>query len=62
MIEGYSRKEMTEVWSEQNHFQAWLDVELAACKAWSEIGKIPSEDVEKLYDNASFDIDRIKEI
>jgi adenylosuccinate lyase len=62
MIERYSRKEMTEVWSEQNHFQAWLDVELAACKAWSEIGKIPPEDVEKLYDNASFDIDRIKEI
>lgn len=62
MIERYSRKEMTEVWSEQNHFQAWLDVELAACKAWSEIGKIPSEDVEKLYDNAAFDIERIKEI
>lgn len=53
---------MTEIWSEQNHFQAWLDVELAACKAWSEIGKIPPEDVEKLYDNASFDVDRINEI
>ncbi|TVR30228.1 MAG: adenylosuccinate lyase [Balneolaceae bacterium] len=62
MIERYSRKEMTDIWSEQNHFQAWLDVELAACKAWSKIGKIPAEDVEKLYKNATFDIDRIKEI
>lgn len=62
MIERYSRSEMSEIWSEQNHFQAWLDVELAACKAWSNIGKIPSEDVQKLYDNATFDIERIKEI
>lgn len=62
MIDRYSRKEMTEIWSEQNQFQAWLDVELAACKAWSRIGKIPASDVEKLYDNASFDIERIHEI
>jgi adenylosuccinate lyase len=62
MIERYSRKEMSDIWSEQNQFQAWLDVELAACKAWSKIDKIPSEDVDKLYENASFDIDRIKEI
>jgi adenylosuccinate lyase len=62
MIERYSRKEMSDIWSEQNQFQAWLDVELAACRAWSKIDKIPSEDVDKLYENASFDIDRIKEI
>lgn len=62
MIERYSRQEMTEIWSEQNQFQAWLDVELAACRAWSRFGKIPSEDVDKLYESASFDIDRIKEI
>lgn len=62
MIERYSRKEMTEIWSEQNQFQAWLDVELAACKAWSKLGKIPAEDVEKLYEKASFDIERIHEI
>ena len=62
MIERYSRKEMSSIWSEQNQFQAWLDVELAACRAWSKIDKIPSEDVDKLYEKASFDIDRIKEI
>lgn len=62
MIERYSRKEMADIWTEENQFQAWLDVELAACKAWSRIGKIPAEDVEKLYEKASFNIDRIKEI
>lgn len=62
MIDRYSRKEMSDIWTEQNHFQAWLDVELAACKAWSKLGKIPAEDVDKLYANASFSVDRIKEI
>lgn len=62
MIERYSRQEMSDIWSEQNQFQAWLEVELAACRAWSKIGKIPKEDVDKLYDKATFDIDRIKEI
>lgn len=62
MIERYSRKEMTAIWTEQNQFQSWLEVELAVCKAWSELGHIPKEDVDLLYKNASFDIDRIKEI
>jgi len=62
MIERYSRKEMADIWSLENQFQAWLEVELAACNAWSKLGKIPKEDVEKLYKKASFDVDRIKEI
>ena len=62
MIERYSRKEMARIWSLENQFQAWLEVELAACNAWSKLGKIPKDDVEKLYENASFDVDRIKEI
>ena len=62
MIDRYQRPEMQELWSEQEQFQAWLEVELAACAAWSEIGVIPHEDVEKLYDEASFDIARIHEI
>ncbi|MDX1641210.1 MAG: adenylosuccinate lyase [Balneolaceae bacterium] len=62
MIERYSRKEMSDIWTEQNQFQAWLDVELAACWAWSQIGEIPSDDVDKLYKNASFEVSRIKEI
>ena len=53
---------MADIWSLENQFQAWLDVELAACNAWSKLGKIPKEDVKKLYKKASFDVNRIKEI
>ncbi|MCC5940961.1 MAG: adenylosuccinate lyase [Balneolaceae bacterium] len=62
MIERYSRKEMADIWTEENQFKAWLEVELAACWAWSQIGKIPAEDVEKLYQHASFNVERIHEI
>jgi adenylosuccinate lyase len=62
MIERYTRPEMGELWSETAQFQAWLDVELAACAAWSEIGVIPPEDVEILYRDARFSVDRIHEI
>lgn len=62
MIERYSRKEMADIWSLENQFQAWLKVELAACNAWSKLGKIPKEDVDRLYEKASFDVERIKEI
>lgn len=62
MIDRYSRKEMSVLWTEQAQFEAWLEVELAACWAWSQLGRIPAGDVEKLYEKASFSIDRIKEI
>lgn len=62
MIERYSRPEMRNIWSEENKFKAWLEVEICACEAWSELGVIPKEDVEKLRAGASFDMDRIYEI
>ena len=62
MIERYSRNEMASIWTEDSQFQSWLDVELAACKAWSRLGIIPEDDVQKLYDNATFHVDRIHEI
>src|SRR5699024_9270154 len=62
MIERYSRDEMAQIWSLENQFESWLEVELAACNAWSKLGHIPEEDVKKLYDKASFDVDRIQEI
>jgi adenylosuccinate lyase len=62
MIARYSRKEMSDLWTDEQQFQAWLEVELAACWAWARLGKIPMDDVDKLYDNASFDVARIKEI
>ncbi|CAJ1316704.1 adenylosuccinate lyase [Paenibacillus sp. PK4536] len=62
MIERYSRPEMRNIWSEENKFKAWLEVEICACEAWAELGVIPKEDVEKLRAGASFDMDRIYEI
>jgi adenylosuccinate lyase len=62
MIDRYSRPEMSNIWTDEQQFQAWLDVELAACWAWAKLGKIPMEDVDKLYANAGFDVARIKEI
>ncbi|MCB0718566.1 MAG: adenylosuccinate lyase [Bacteroidetes bacterium] len=62
MIERYSRPEMAQIWTEHAQFRSWLDVELAACDAWSRLGVIPRDDVERLYANAGFDIDRIHEI
>ncbi|EON74387.1 adenylosuccinate lyase [Lysinibacillus sphaericus] len=62
MIERYTRPEMGAIWTEQNKYQAWLEVEILACEAWAEIGDIPKEDVAKIRDNASFDVNRILDI
>lgn len=62
MIERYSRPEMARIWTEENKFNAWLEVELLSCEAWAELGVIPKADVVELRKNAAFDIDRIYEI
>lgn len=62
MIERYTREEMGSIWTEDNKFKAWLEVEILACEAWSELGIIPAGDVEKMRKDASFNMDRIYEI
>ncbi|CAM3175450.1 adenylosuccinate lyase [Staphylococcus argensis] len=62
MIERYSREEMSRIWTDQNRYEAWLEVEILACEAWSQLGYIPKEDVEKIRQNAKVDVDRAKEI
>ena len=62
MISRYTRPEMGNIWTEENKFKAWLEVELLACEAWAELGVIPKEDTIELRKNASFNIDRIYEI
>ncbi|MCY1567502.1 adenylosuccinate lyase [Staphylococcus pettenkoferi] len=62
MIERYSREEMSRIWTDQNRYEAWLEVEILACEAWSKLGYIPKEDVEKIRQNAKVDVDRAKEI
>ena len=53
---------MRKVWTEQNKFEAYLRVEILASEAWSQLGVVPKEDVEKLWKSATFDIKRIYEI
>lgn len=62
MLPRYSRPEMARIWTEENKFNAWLEVEILSCEAWSELGVIPKEDVQELRKNAGFSIDRIYEI
>lgn len=47
MISRYTRPEMGAIWTEENKFKAWLEVEILACEAWAELGDIPKEDVKK---------------
>ncbi len=62
MIKRYSLPEMTRIWSEENKFRRWLDVELAVCEAWAELGKIPPSSLEKIKKTANFSVERIEAI
>ena len=62
MITRYTRPEMAKIWSDENRYRCWLEVEILACEAWAELGDIPKEDVQKIRDNASFSVERILEI
>ncbi|HET7579938.1 MAG TPA: adenylosuccinate lyase [Bacillales bacterium] len=62
MIERYTRPEMGAIWTDENRFQAWLEVEILAVEAWAELGVIPKEDAKKIRENASFNVERIHEI
>jgi adenylosuccinate lyase len=62
MIERYTLPEMGALWSEQNKFQKWLDVEIAVCEVHAEMGTIPSAAVEEIKARASFTVERIREI
>ena len=62
MIDRYSRKVMRDVWTEENKFSAYLEVEILSCEAWSKLGVIPASDVDKIRANARFDVSRIREI
>lgn len=62
MIERYTRPEMGAIWTDEKKYECWLAVEIAADEAWSKLGHIPAEDVEKIKQNAKFSVDRINEI
>ncbi len=62
MIPRYTRKEMGQIWSMENKFRKWLQVEIAVCEAWAELGKIPQEALKEIKEKADFHIQRIDEI
>lgn len=62
MIPRYTRQEMGSIWSMENKYQKWLDVEIAVCEAWAELGEIPEESLKRIKERANFDVKRIDEI
>ncbi|NLE73505.1 MAG: adenylosuccinate lyase [Actinobacteria bacterium] len=62
MIERYSTPEMAAVWTDHARMQTWLEVEIAACEAWAELGQVPWEAVKEIRSRAAFDLERVLEI
>jgi adenylosuccinate lyase len=62
MIDRYTRPEMGRIWSEENKYRQWLEVELAATEALAEMGEVPAEAARLLRAHAGFSVERIHEI
>ncbi len=62
MIGRYSLPQMEEIWSEENKYKKWLEIEIAVCKAKAELGEIPKKAAKKIENNSKLDLERIKEI
>jgi len=62
MIERYTKPEIGAIWSEQNKYALWLQIEIVACQAQANLGVIPQEAVDTIKAKAKFDVDRILEI
>ncbi len=62
MISRYTRPQLAELWSEENKYKIWFDVELAAVEGWAEEGVVPQEAADHIRDNAVVDVERAQEI
>jgi len=62
MIERYTLPEMGAIWTEENKYQKWLEVELAVCEAQAKAGQIPTKALQRIKEKAGFSIKRIEEI
>ena len=62
MIPRYSREVMARIWSEENKFDSWLKVELAACEALADMGLIPQEAAARMVSQAKCDVECIHAI
>ena len=62
MISRYSRPEMVAIWEPENKFRIWYEIEAHACDAQAELGVIPKEAAQAVWDKGAFEVDRIDEI
>jgi len=62
MIDRYTLPEMKRIWSQDNKYRKWLDVEIYACEAMNELGLVPPEALKNIKEKASFTVDRVDEI
>ncbi len=62
MIDRYTRPRMEAIWSQQHKFETWLRIEILACRAQHQLGRIPSEDLRAIEERAGFDVERIHQI
>ncbi len=62
MIDRYTRPEMGSLWTLEARFRAWLEVEIAICEAWTELGRISPEDMATIRGKADFDLERVLQI
>ena len=62
MIDRYTRPEMGAVWSPQNKFEIWKEIEVLACEAQAQLGVIPAEDAVLIRERAAFEVERIDEL
>jgi adenylosuccinate lyase len=62
MIERYTRKEMARIWTEERKLRTWLDIEIAICEAYHELGVIPAEDLAAIREHAAVEVERVRRI
>ena len=62
MIERYATKDMSRIWSDQNKFETWKNVEIAVLEVLTEMGHVPKDSLEVIKNKAAFSVERINEI
>ena len=62
MIERYATPDMSRIWSDQNKYETWKNVEIAVLEVLADMGHVPKESLEVIKDKSAFSVDRINEI
>tara|TARA_Y100000994_G_scaffold247772_1_gene253849 strand:- start:9 stop:1304 length:1296 start_codon:yes stop_codon:yes gene_type:complete len=62
MIERYATLDMSRIWSDQNKYETWKNVEIAVLEVLTDMGHVPTESLEVIKEKAAFSVDRINEI